>query len=360
MPKNGMLIRISLAVAAIAALATVAVSAAGASRQTTTLAGDGSTFVAPLVNAWTQLPSPASSPFTSAKHINVTYGGGGSGKGVTDITNKVVQFGASDAPLTAFDPTCKTCVQMPWSLSAVGVVYHLDGVSTAIKMSGAVLANIYLHKISFWNDKQIKALNPGVSIPHTAIETVVRNSASGTSYAFTDFLAKVSSTFKHKVGPASVLPAWSNAGGTFVAKSGSSGVAGEVHATNGAIGYVDIWYAHSVKLDTMAILNNNGKYIKPTLGGILAAAQLQTTPKSNGSLSIVDPPKASKFKVNYPISTYTYVDVQQHSGSASGPLKTFLTWAVTDGQKLSSKNYFVPLPSKIVTFDKGQINKVKS
>jgi phosphate transport system substrate-binding protein len=360
MPKNGMFVKISLAVAAVAALATVAVSAAGASRQSVTLKGDGSTFVAPLVNAWTQLPSPASSPFTSASGINVTYGGGGSGKGVTDITNKVVQFGASDAPLTAFSPTCTSCVQLPWGLSAVGIIYHLDGVTKSLKMSGSVLADIYLHKVTFWDNKAIKALNKGVSIPHTPIETVVRNSASGTSYAFTDFLASASKSFKHTVGPASVLPAWTNVKtGSFVAKSGSSGVAGEVNATNGAIGYVDIWYGHSVGLNMMAIENNNGQFIAPTLPAILAAAQLQTKPKADGSISIVNPPKAAKFKKNYPISTYTFVDVQQHSGSNAGPIKTFLNWAVSTGQHYATKNYFQPIPPKIVAFDKKQIAKVK-
>lgn len=361
MPKIGMLVRIALALAAAAALATVVVSGAGAARESVTLKGDGSTFVQPLVTAWTQVPSPSQSPFTKAKGINVTYGGGGSGQGVNDITNKVVQFGASDAPLTAFNPTCKTCVQTPWALSGTAVIYHVNGVSKTLKMSGAVLAKIYLHQITYWNDKAIKALNKGVSIPHTAIETVVRDSASGTTYNFTDFLASASSTFKSKIGPASVLPPWSNVKtGAYVAKHGSSGVAGEVAETNGAIGYVDVYYGITAKLKFMSIENKAGRFIAPTLAGILAASKVQTKPKSDGSLSIVNPPNTGKYKGAYPISTYTYVDVQEHSGSAAKSIKTFLDWAVTTGQNYAAKNYFVPLPSAIVTFDKTNIKKIVS
>jgi phosphate transport system substrate-binding protein len=361
MPKNGMLVRILLAVTAVAALATIAVTAAGAARTSVTLKGDGSTFVQPLVNAWTQLPNPGNSPFTKATGISVTYGGGGSGQGVTDITNKVVQFGASDAPLTAFNPTCKTCVQTPWALSGTGIIVHIDGVNKTLNMSGAVLASIYLHKITYWDDKQIKALNKGVNLPHTPIETVVRNSASGTTYNFTDFLASSSTSFKHIIGKANVLPPWTNVKtGTYVAKKGSSGVAGEVAATNGAIGYVDIYYGHSAGLSMLAIENNNGRFVSPTLPAILAAAQLQTKPSADGSLSIVNPPKATKFKGAYPISTYTYVDVQEHSGSFANPLKSLLAWAISSGQHYSTANYFVPIPAAIVKFDRAQIKKISS
>ena len=156
MPKNGMLVRITLALAAAAALGTVAVTAAGAAQTSNpTLVGAGSTFVQPLINTWTQLPSPSASPFTSAKNINVTYGAGGSGAGVTAITNKTVDFGASDAPLSAFNPTCTTCYQIPWALSGTAVIYRIDGLLPAnaiLKMTGAVLAKIYLGQITFWDD----------------------------------------------------------------------------------------------------------------------------------------------------------------------------------------------------------------
>lgn len=357
MPKTGMLVRISLALAAAAALATVAVSAAGAARQSVTLTGAGSTFVQPLVNAWTQLPSPSSSPFTSQKHINVTYGGGGSGAGVADIIAKTVDFGASDAPLSAFATTCTTCVQTPWALSGTAMIYRIDGVTKTLNMSGDVLAKIYLGKIKYWNDTAIKAINKGVSIPHTAITTVHRDSSSGTTYNFTDYLSHVSATWKHKYGATTLVGTWP---GNNVQAHGSSGVAAAVAGTNGAVGYVDVWYGISAHLKYMSIENQHGRFVQPTLAAIAEASKLDTTPKANGELSIVNPPNKSKYYGAYPISTYTYVDVQKHSGAMAAPLRTFLLWAVTTGQSKAKANYFVPLPSGVVNWDKTHINTIKS
>jgi phosphate transport system substrate-binding protein len=361
MPKNGMLVRISVALAAVAALATIAAAGAGAARQSVTLSGAGSTFIVPIMNAWTQLPTPSTSPFTSSKGIGVTYGGGGSGAGITGIRNKTIDFGASDAPTTAFSPTCTagpTCVQVPWVLGAVAIIYHVNGVSGTIKLSPQVLAKIYLHSIKFWNDPAIKALNKTLPLPHLAIETVVRDAASGTTYAFTDELSKTSATFKSKFGAANVLPPWSNVPGPFVAKHGSSGVAGEVAATNGAVGYVDQWYGATAHLKYMAIQNNAKNFVTPTASAILAAAKDQVHPKPDGTLDIVNPPSSTAYAHAYPFSTYSYVDVQVHSGAKAAPLRTFLKWAITTGQNYAAPNFFVKIPTPIVTFDTAQIAKI--
>lgn len=358
MPKYGMHVRIALALAAAAALATVAVSAAGAARMSTTLKGAGSTFVQPLVNAWTQLPSPSSSPFTSQKHIDVTYGGGGSGAGVADIIAKTVDFGASDAPLSSFATTCTTCVQTPWALSGTALIYHISGVTKTLNMSGAVLAKIYLGQIKFWDDKAIKALNKGVSIPHTPITTVHRDSSSGTTYNFTDYLSAVSSYWKHHYGATTLIGTWP--GNNTVQAHGSSGVAAAVASTNGAVGYVDLWYGITAHLKYMSIENQHGRFVQPSLASIAQASKLDTSPKADGSLSIVNPPNKSKYFGAYPISTYTYVDVQKHSGAMATPLKTFLLWAVTTGQTKAAANYFVPLPSGVVAWDKTHIKQIVS
>src|SRR6478736_5128801 len=292
MPKTGMLVRISLALGAAAVLATVAVAAAGAARQTTTLKGAGSTFVQPLVNAWTQLPSPSSSPFTSQKHINVTYAGGGSGAGVADIIAKTVDFGASDAPLSSFATTCTTCVQTPWALSGTAMIYHITGVTKTLNMSGPVLAKIYLGQIKYWDDKAIKTINKGVSIPHTAITTVHRDSSSGTTYNFTDYLSHVSTYWRAHYGATTLVGTWP---GTNVQAHGSSGVAAAVAGTNGAIGYVDLWYGITAHLKYMSIQNQHGSFIQPTLNSIGQASKLDTTPKANGELSIVNPPNKTKY-----------------------------------------------------------------
>jgi phosphate transport system substrate-binding protein len=359
MPKTGMLVRTSLALAAVAVLATLAVSAAGAARQSVTLKGAGSTFVVPLINSWTQLPSPSQSPYTKASGNTVTYGGGGSGAGVAGIVAKTIDFGASDAPLTAFASTCTTCYQMPWGLSGTAMIYRIDNVKPAtavLKMTGAVLAKIYLGQIHYWDDKQIKAINKGLTIPHTLITTVHRDSSSGTTYNFTDYLSHVSSFWKSHYGAQTLIGTWP---GNNQQAHGSSGVDAAVKATNGAVGYVDVYYGKTAHLKFMFMQNRSGKYVQPTTTSILAASKLDTTPAADGSLSIVNPPSSVKYHGAYPISTYTYVDVQQHSGSNAGALKGFLTWAVTTGQTYAVRNIFVPIASPVVTFDKKQIAKIK-
>jgi phosphate transport system substrate-binding protein len=357
MPKTGMHVRITLVIAAAAALATIAVSAAGAARQSNpTLTGAGSTFVQPLINTWTQLPTPSSSPFTSAKNINVTYGGGGSGVGVTDITNNTVDFGASDAPLSAFNPTCTTCYQIPWALSGTAVIYHIDGVTAKLKMTGPLLAQIYLGNITYWDAAAIKKINKGVSIPHTPITTVHRDSASGTTYNFTDYLSHVSPTWKSGVGT-SVFPAWP--GSNTQQAHGSSGVDAAVKNTNGAVGYVDVYYGINAHLQFMYIKNKAGNFISPSIATIAAASKVDTSPKADGSLSIVNPPSAMGFGKAYPISTYTYVDVQQHT-SQPVALKAFLNWAVIQGQTYAKADIFVPLPKPVVTWAKAHIAKITS
>ena len=355
MPKNGMLVRITLALAAAAALGTVAVTAAGAAQTSNpTLVGAGSTFVQPLINTWTQLPNPGGSPFTSAKNIDVTYGGGGSGAGVSAITNGTVDFGASDAPLSAFNPTCAACYQIPWALSGTAVIYRIDGLTPKLRMSGAVLAKIYLGQITFWDAAPIKLLNPGVSIPHTPITTVHRDSSSGTTYNFTDFLSSASTPWKNTVGK-STFPSWP--GSNTAQGHGSSGIAAAVANTNGAVGYVDVYYGVTAHLDFMKMKNKAGNYLLPNAVTIAAASKIDTTPSAVGELSIVNPPNTAAYAKAYPISTYTYVDVRQASNQPVA-VKAFLLWAVTTGQTYAAQNIFVPLPFGVVSWDKQRISQI--
>ena len=166
MRKHRTFVRSTLALAATAAVVVVALTAVGAAsaRQAdVTVTGAGSTFVAPLVQAWV-------SPVSSQLNLNLSYTANGSGAGVAAITNRTVDFGASDFPLSADQFTaCNSCLQIPWALAGTSIDYRLDGVSATLKLSGPVLANIYLGKVTYWDDKSIKALNKGVSLPHTAI-----------------------------------------------------------------------------------------------------------------------------------------------------------------------------------------------
>jgi phosphate transport system substrate-binding protein len=353
MPRHGKLVRIALALAAAALLGALAVASAGAAsakRSAAGVKGAGSTFVAPLVNSWI-------GPVGSGLGISLSYNAVGSGGGVSAITNKQVDFGASDAPLSQFNPTCGSCVQIPWALAATAVFYNLPGFGPGttgayLRMSGQVLAKIYQGKITTWNDPAIKKLNPGRNLPSTKITVVHRSDSSGTTFNFTDFLSHVSKPWKSAVGKGTSV-AWPTGFGG----KGSSGVAGIVRQTPGAIGYADVEYAVKNHLPYFKMRNKAGTFAVPRLKGIRQAAELDTTPAKDGSLSIVDPPAKKKFKQAYPISTYTYVDVQKSSANAAS-IKKLINWAITKGQSFGPKIFFQPLPAAVVTFDKKQLGKI--
>jgi phosphate transport system substrate-binding protein len=351
MPRNGKLVRITLALAAaglVAALAVVMAGAASAKSSSGTVSGAGSSFVAPLVTKWASV---------TQQQIGITlnYNPIGSGGGVSAITNKQVDFGGSDAPLTQFSPTCTTCVQIPWALAATGVVYNLGGGLQHLNMTGPVLAQIYLGKITKWNAKAIKKLNKGKNLPSTSITVVHRSDSSGTTFNFTDYLSHVSSAWKSGPGTGTSV-AWP----TGVGGNHSSGVAAAVKSTPGAIGYVDVYYAIHNHLGLFKMKNRSGRFVLPRAKGIIAAAQLDTHPAKDGSLSIVNPPKSAKYRNAYPICTYTYVDVQKSSGANAANIKKLLNWAVTKGQSYGPALVFEPLPKAVVTFDKAQIKKIHS
>jgi len=350
MPRDGKLVRISLFVAAAAAVAAGAAATAGmasARSSSGSVNGAGSTFVAPLVSKWM-------SPVQQQLGLQLNYSAVGSGGGVSAITNKQVSFGASDAPLSQFSPTCSSCVQMPWALAATGVMYYLPNFPN-LKMTGPVLAQIYMGKITKWNAPAIKRLNKGKNLPSTSITVVHRSDSSGTTYNFTDYLSSVSHAWKKQVGTGTAVQ-WPTGEG----EKGSSGVAGAVRTTPGAIGYADVYYANHNHLGLFRMRNRSGNFVHVRAQAILAAAALDTHPSRDGSLSIVNPPASKKYAIAYPICTYTYVDVQKHSGSNAANIKKLLSWAVTKGQKYGQALLFERLPKSVVTFDKKQIRKIHS
>jgi phosphate transport system substrate-binding protein len=335
-----------LVTAAIAAALAAGTAGATAGKNGgTTLAGAGSTFVAPLVSQWT--PAVA-----SAYGYEVQYSPIGSGGGISAVTQRTVDFGASDAPLSADQfSACKGCAQIPWALSATSVIYNLNGTKNLLHMDGPALARIFDGEITSWNDAAIKKLNPGVSLPSDKIATVHRSDNSGTTYNFTDFLSSASPQWKSKVGTG-VAVNWPSGTGA----RGSSGVAATVAQTPGAIGYVDVAYAKANHLKFLAMKNRSGKYTTPGLRGILAAATSDQKPNAQtNELSIVNPPK--KYDLAYPISTYTYVIVPLQSAKAA-ELKKFLFWAVTKGQAFGPKLLFQPIPKSVLVVAEKTIAKI--
>jgi phosphate transport system substrate-binding protein len=307
-----------LALSAVALIALASVAAAGAKSTDTTITGAGSTFVQPLVAAWT----PA---IGHAFGYTVQYSGVGSGAGVAAITANQVDFGASDAPLSqAQQSACPDCIQIPWALSAVAVAYNMPGGPVHVNLDGNTISKIFLGTITNWNDPAIKALNKTANLPDLKITPVFRSDGSGTSYAFTDYLSAVNATWKTKIGT-STQPAFPAGQGA----KGSSGVAGLISRTSGSIGYVDIAYAIKNHIKFAAVRNAAGKFLFPSLRRIEAAATAFTKVPANNELHIVNPPKAATFA--YPVSTYTYVIVHKKSTHAA-ELRKMIFWALTQGQ----------------------------
>jgi phosphate transport system substrate-binding protein len=337
-------LRRSAIVVVLVALVGAAIAVTAGARSQGTISGAGATFPAPLIAVWQR----------EYKRDQVNYNAIGSGGGIAAITNRTVDFGASDAPLTKDQfAACKGCVQMPWVLSATSIMYNLDGVKNAIHMNGRLIADIYLGNVSNWNDARIRRLNPGVNFPDRKITPVYRSDGSGTTYNFTDYLTKVSASFKSRVGGPNTTVNWP-AG---VGARGSSGVAGVVTRTEGAIGYADIAYALQNHIKFAAVQNRSGVYATPGLRSIKAASLADIKFSSTNELSIVNPPKGKKFRRAYPISTYSYVILPLQSSKAA-QLKSFVTWAVTSGQQFGPKLIFQPVPAYVVTRVKAQLKRV--
>jgi phosphate transport system substrate-binding protein len=309
-----------LTILATAVLAVLVAAAAATARSTdTTITGAGSTFVQPLVAAWT----PA---LGKAFGYTVQYSGVGSGAGIAAITAKQVDFGASDAPLNqAQRAACPDCIQIPWALSATAVAYNVPGAPAHLNLDGNTISKIFLGQITNWSDPAIKALNKGANLPDLKITPVFRSDGSGTSYNFTDYLSSVSPKWKTAIGT-STQPAFPAGQGA----KGSSGVAGLISRTNGAIGYVDVAYAIKNHITFAAVRNKAGKFLYPSLRRIEAAALAFPKVPADNAISIVSPPKAAKLA--YPISTYTFVIVRKQSAHGS-ELRKMIFWALTQGQQ---------------------------
>jgi phosphate transport system substrate-binding protein len=328
-----------LALIASALVALLAVSAAGAksSKSTdTTITGAGSSLVAPLVSQWVQ-------PVGHAFGYTLQYSSVGSGAGIAAITARTVDFGASDAPLTPDQAAaCKGCVQIPWALSATTLSYNIPGAPNDLHLTGPVIAGIFLGQITNWNDAQIQKLNPKVSLPDLKITPVFRSDGSGDTYAFTDYLSRVSPTWKSKVGNSTAVQFPAGVGG-----KGNPGVAGVIANTKGAIGYISVAYTLSNHLRVAAIKNANGYFATPGLRGIAAAAATVKSVPQNNEMHIVNPPKGAKLA--YPLSTFTYVILPQKSAHAA-ELRKLVFWALTQGQATSytSKLVFAQMPKVVL------------
>ncbi len=326
-----------------------------ASQAAVSILGAGATFPAPLLQTWTVQYNkiyPA---------VTINYNPIGSGGGIQQITQKTVDFGASDAPLSDKQLANATGLTLfPETLGGVAVTYNLQSLgvsnSTSVKFTGDIIARIYMGQITKWNDPAIQALNPGVPLPSTQITAVHRSDGSGTTYAFTNYLSVVNQNWATNVGYSTSVTWPVDKAANGVGAKGNAGVAGTVTNTPGAVGYVDVIYAVSNHLGVGAVQNGAGNFVLPTLQTILyAAANATGTPNPQDlRLHIVNASGAQ----SYPIATYTYILVYKDMSlnpsmnlDKAKALAKFLWWAIHDGQQYSSALIYVPLPNNVVSAD---------
>jgi phosphate transport system substrate-binding protein len=314
------------------------------------LTGAGSTFDAPLFQkAYFDY---------SAKYPQVTinYQAVGSGAGIQQFIKNTVDFGATDVPMAAADITSAggpdTLTQIPVTLGVVSIAFNISGVSS-LNLDSTTLANIFLGHIKKWNDPAIAALNSGATLPSTNITVVHRSDGSGTTYIFTDYLAKVSSEWQSKVGTAKSV-SWP----TGVGGSGNQAVAQAISTTDGSIGYVELAYVVQTGMHQASIKNANGKFVTASVAGATAAAA-QNTSISATNFSITNEPGDT----TYPIAGFSWVILRtSYSDSAKGKAVVYLfKWLVsTDGQKEGADLQYAPLPSAVATLALTDLKLVKA
>jgi phosphate transport system substrate-binding protein len=312
------------------------------------LQGAGATFPNPLYQKW------LSEYGKLHPNIRIDYQSIGSGGGIKQLKEQTVDFGASDAPMK--DEDLKSApgevLHIPTVLGAVVIIYNLEGVNQTLRFSPEVLADIYLGKITKWNDQRIAADNSGVSLPAADITVVYRSDGSGTSAVFTDYLSKVSGEWKERVG-AGTSPRWPAGLGA----KGNEGVTGQVKKTPNTIGYVELAYAVQNKLPVANLKNAGGAFVEPTIDSVTAAAAASagSTP-DDLRVSITN----AAGEQAYPIASYTYILVYKNqSDAAKGKaLVDFLWWGIHDGERFAKDLQYAPLPADIVNRAESKINSI--
>jgi phosphate transport system substrate-binding protein len=315
-----------------------AANAPGAPRSggSVSLTGAGATFPAPVYSKWF-------SDYGREHGVQVNYQSIGSGGGIQQVTAGTVDFGASDAPMTAEEEAkVPGILQLPTVLGAVAVTYNLPALQQPLKLSGPVLASIFLGRVTKWNDPAIAADNPGVALPNTNIAVVRRSDGSGTTHVFTDYLAQVSPEWKGGPGTGKAV-SWPVGLGA----KGNEGVAGAVKQTAGSIGYVELAYATQNQLSMAALKNQSGAFVTPTVEATAAAAAGVAERVANGDYRVSLNNAAGAG--TYPIATWTYLLVPPR-WSDCGKAQAFVNlvdWALTQGGDAARQLHYAPLPDQV-------------
>ena len=306
----------------------------------------GATFPYPIYSKW----------FTEYNRIHpdvqINYNSIGSGGGIRQLQAGTVDFGASDGPMTdeQISQSKVKVLHVPTVLGAVVPAYNIQGVNAELKFTPDVLADIYLGKITKWNDARITKVNPGVNFPDQNITVVHRSDGSGTTYIFTDYLSKVSSDWSNTVGRGTSVKWPQGIGG-----KGNEGVAGSIRQLPGSIGYIELIYALQNKIPFGVVQNSSKNFIKASLESTTAAAEGVKMP-NDFRVSITNPPG----KNAYPIASFTWLLIPTNPSDATKGkiLKDFLFWMLDKGQTMTQALSYAPLPKEVVTKEKAAITSM--
>jgi phosphate transport system substrate-binding protein len=332
----------ALATGLVASAASVALVAQ------TQINGAGATFPYPIYSKWF-------SEYGKLKGVAINYQSIGSGGGIRQLTNQTVFFGATDGPMTTdqMQTAPGKILHLPTVLGAVVPIFTVAGVND-IKFTGPLLADIFLGKVTKWNDPAIAKVNPGVKLPDLDITVVHRSDGSGTSYIWVDYLSKVSPEWQKKVGVATSVKWPVGLGG-----KGNEGVAGLVKQTPGSIGYVELIYALQNKIAYGAVQNAAGEFVKASIPAVTAAAAaaVKSMPK-DFRVSITNAPGAGV----YPVSSFTWLLLYENpKDKAQGKaMVEFMKWALTDGQKFATDLGYAPLPPEVVKLELAALGTIKT
>jgi phosphate transport system substrate-binding protein len=340
-----------------AALAAMALSLTACSSSSTTNGGSGSSGLSGTLNGsgssfQLTFQQTAIQSFKSIESgMTVNYGGGGSGKGRTDLAGNVVQFAGSDSPIPSDEVANfkgKTVLYFPVVIGPITVSYNVSGVSS-LKLDAPVIADIFQGNIKKWNDPKIAALNSGVKLPSTPIVIARRSDSSGTTQNFSQFLVDAAPNWKLGTSSTISWPATSQGG------SGNGGVAQIVHSTAGAIGYVDYSDAKAAGLTFASVKNKDGNYIAPSIQSATTAAD-NATVKPDLTFSAIWAPGAGSYPITY--QSWDLVYQKQSSTNTAKMLKAYIGYLLGDGQKLLPGLNYAPLPSSLDQKAKAQLSKI--
>jgi phosphate transport system substrate-binding protein len=312
-------------------------SAQAATTSGADLTGAGATFPYPLYSKWF-------SDYATKTGVKINYQPIGSGGGIRQLSEQTVDFGATDAPMSDAELAKAKggpVLHIPTVLGAVVVTYNVPELKKPLRLDGPTLANVFLGKITRWNDARIAALNPGAKLPATDILVVHRSDGSGTSYVFTDYLSAASPEWATKPGKGKEVQWPVGLGG-----KGNEGVAGQVKQLPGSIGYVELAYAKQNKLAYADMKSADGQFVAPSIAAVTAAAAgavAKLPPTTDYRVSIVN----ATGKGAYPISSFTWLLVYQNQTDAAKGKKLldFVRWALTDGEKSAAALDYAPLPA---------------